>query len=268
MIKDYYVNSNGDVLRTTKNPFSPKPTSTTPIPSTTPRKNPFRPVSLLRTKAESPTTVFSARSVEIPFVADSIGKLNRPESFTTNDPVTTTTTTKKFIKEDILNPAKPVTVPPDQLFTLSAVGYDEVDDDYYISSAENSTASLEYDDEIGDGDYAVESTPALVTSTAGKLSSATQQLSEIETTATEEPTTTEKDVTVTLMDEATVESYVTTTEMEDLTTALPVIAHKLNGTVEEGVPEDEEYVEEYYDYEDSGNYMGIWSIYLIVLKNC
>jgi hypothetical protein len=45
LVKDYFVNNNGDVFITTKVPFVPKPTVSTNPPTTVARKNPFSPTT-------------------------------------------------------------------------------------------------------------------------------------------------------------------------------------------------------------------------------
>lgn len=52
-MKDYFVNNNGDVLITTKIPFSPKPTTPTRAPVVVTRKNNFTPSSKRNNKALS-----------------------------------------------------------------------------------------------------------------------------------------------------------------------------------------------------------------------
>lgn len=63
-VKDYFVNSNGDVFITTKTPFVPKPTPPPVVRSTTERRNPFSP----STKAPSNHLSFNIKPSKKPFV--------------------------------------------------------------------------------------------------------------------------------------------------------------------------------------------------------
>lgn len=234
LVKDFYVNSNGDVYITTKNPFSPKPTSTTPLPSSTPRKNPFKPI--LKAKAE--TSTINSKIIRPPFVSKLVA-----DSFEKNLNLKSTTTeanaVKESYKEDLqeVGVPKPVTVPPDQLFTVSVEGAQdsgEIDDDeYYLSSGENTTsANYEYVDE-DDDDYAI---PKGSTTVKTGL-----DFNENKTEITTEKVMTEEVVTTEKID-------TTTMDMVELT-VLPEVLKTDNITED---PIEEEY-EEYYEYEDSGN---------------
>jgi hypothetical protein len=64
LVKDYFVNNNGDVFITTKVPFVPKPTVSTNPPTTVARKNPFSPTTKPTNKAIS----FNLKSNKKPFV--------------------------------------------------------------------------------------------------------------------------------------------------------------------------------------------------------
>lgn len=63
-VKDYFVNSNGDVFITTKTPFVPKPTQAPVIRSTTERRNPFSP----STKGPSSHLSFNVKPSKKPFL--------------------------------------------------------------------------------------------------------------------------------------------------------------------------------------------------------
>jgi hypothetical protein len=64
LVKDYFVNNNGDVFITTKVPFVPKPTVSTNPSTTVARKNPFSPT----TKPTNKPISFNLKSNKKPFV--------------------------------------------------------------------------------------------------------------------------------------------------------------------------------------------------------
>jgi hypothetical protein len=64
LVKDYFVNNNGDVFITTKVPFVPKPTVSTNPPTTVARRNPFSPT----TKPTNKPISFNLKSNKKPFV--------------------------------------------------------------------------------------------------------------------------------------------------------------------------------------------------------
>ncbi|KRT81635.1 hypothetical protein AMK59_6038, partial [Oryctes borbonicus] len=243
LVKDFYVNNNGDVLITTKNPFSPKPTSTTAPPIVTPRKNPFKPSLKLKTESSS-TNLKPSRSPFVPKIplTSPADKLSYLKSFT-NEPIMTKGHQKD--SQEVADATKPVTVPPDQLFTITSVRNDKEDDieneddDYYISSGENSTpANYEYIDENLEEDDEITSGIAKIT---------TEPVQNRTVDAITESITTEKQVTAQEITTATVDLSITTVKPENLTT-LPTITKKENTTKEDEIAEEEEY--EYYEYYD------------------